>query len=128
MEIHPKFNDYFDLSEFDSPDLKGSGALKMNSDFLYKLTEARIFANIPFRITSGYRSPKHNKKVGGEPNSSHTKGYAADIVAATSAQRFLIVSAALKAGLNRIGVGKYYVHVDSDPTLPTNVMWDYYDK
>lgn len=128
MEIHPRFDDYFDYKEFDSPDFKGSGATKMNKDFLYRLTEARMFANIPFRVTSGYRTAKHNKRVGGELNSGHTRGYACDIVAATSAERFIMISAFLKAGFNRIGVGRYYVHVDSDPNLPVNVIWDYYDK
>lgn len=31
-------------------------------------------------ITSGYRDPEHNKRVGGAKNSYHTKGMAADIV------------------------------------------------
>lgn len=33
----------------------------------------------PIRITSGYRSPKVNKAVGGANNSDHLYGYAADI-------------------------------------------------
>ncbi len=125
--LHPRFDEFFDHDEFDSPDSKGSGKLKMQNDFLGKLVETRIIANIPFRITSGYRTPKHNKKVGGEANSAHTKGYAADIVARTNVERFIIVSAALKVGFNRIGIGNSYVHLDNDPSLPKNVMWDYYD-
>ena len=31
------------------------------------------------RINSGYRTPEHNKKIGGATNSQHTKGEAADI-------------------------------------------------
>ncbi len=31
-------------------------------------------------VTSGYRCPDHNKKVGGAPNSQHLQGIAADIV------------------------------------------------
>ena len=31
------------------------------------------------RINSGYRSPEHNKRVGGSPTSQHCKGEAADI-------------------------------------------------
>lgn len=33
----------------------------------------------PIRVTSGYRCPELNKKVGGAKNSSHLYGYAADI-------------------------------------------------
>jgi len=32
------------------------------------------------RINSGYRTPEHNRKVGGSPTSDHIKGCAADIV------------------------------------------------
>jgi hypothetical protein len=65
----------FNLSEFDSPDLTGSGS-KMNPDFLLKLDKARGIAGVPFKINSGYRTESHNKKVGGTPNSAHTKGFA----------------------------------------------------
>ena len=42
-----------------------------------------IFAAIPqamFRFTSGYRSPAHNKAVGGVPNSYHLTALAGDFV------------------------------------------------
>lgn len=32
------------------------------------------------KINSGYRSPKHNAKIGGAKNSQHLRGMAADIV------------------------------------------------
>jgi uncharacterized protein YcbK (DUF882 family) len=60
-------------SEFDSPDEKGS-YINMDVDFLNKLAEARKIASIAFKITSGYRTPKHNEKVGGVPSSSHVRG------------------------------------------------------
>jgi uncharacterized protein YcbK (DUF882 family) len=34
----------------------------------------------PIRINSGYRSPQHNRKVGGATKSRHVVGDAADIV------------------------------------------------
>lgn len=45
-------------------------------------------------VTSGYRSPEHNKEIGGAPNSNHTKGTAAlpgamDIGGAASALKTL---------------------------------------
>ena len=35
--------------------------------------------------------------------------------------------AALKVGFKRIGVGKTFIHLDDDMTLPQNVIWNYYE-
>ena len=115
---------YFKLSEFDSPDMVGSGEA-MDREFLSKLDQARSLCDIPFRITSGYRSEAHNLKVGGVSNSSHTKGLAADIACTNSSARHIIVSALLKVGLNRIGVADTFIHVDRDSSKPANVIWTY---
>jgi len=115
---------YFKLSEFDSPDMVGSGEA-MDKEFLSKLDQARSLCDIPFRITSGYRSEAHNLKVGGVSNSSHTKGLAADIACTNSAARHIIVSALLKVGLNRIGIADTFIHVDRDSSKPANVIWTY---
>jgi hypothetical protein len=40
----------------------------------------REFLGYPVMVTSGYRSPKLNAAVGSKPTSSHTSGYALDIV------------------------------------------------
>ena len=115
---------YFKLSEFDSPDLVGSGEA-MDMEFLSRLDQARSLCDIPFRITSGYRSEAHNRKVGGVSNSSHLKGLAADIACTNSAARHIIVSALLKVGLNRIGIADTFIHVDRDSSKPANVIWIY---
>jgi zinc D-Ala-D-Ala carboxypeptidase len=115
---------YFKLSEFDSPDMVGSGEA-MDKEFLSKLDQARSLCDIPFRITSGYRSKAHNLKVGGVSNSSHIKGLAADIACTNSAARHIIVSALLKVGLNRIGIADTFIHVDRDPSKVANVIWTY---
>ena len=69
---------YFNFEEFDSPDEIGSGLPKcqggkMDLDFLHKLDEARTIAGVPFKITSGYRTPEHNAICGGRVGSSHLK-------------------------------------------------------
>ena len=46
---------YFKFSEFDSPDKPESGK-DMDGTFIQLLDKARGIANIPFRITSGYRT------------------------------------------------------------------------
>lgn len=115
---------YFKESEFDSPDLKHSGS-KMKPDLLDKLNKARHIAGVPFKITSGYRTPKHNKKIGGVPQSSHLKGLAVDISCSYSTDRFKIVNALLDAGINRIGIAKTFIHCDVDCDKHENVIWVY---
>ena len=43
----------------------------------YKIT---VFKNAKITITSGWRSPAYNRKIGGAANSYHTKGLALDFV------------------------------------------------
>ena len=116
---------WFNYSEFDSPDDPGSGN-NMDQDFLEMLDEARSRAGVPFMITSGFRTEEHNASVGGKRDSAHLQGCAADIVACTSRDRFLIVTALLEAGFDRIGIGEDFVHVDSSWDKPSNVVWTYY--
>jgi len=115
---------YFKLSEFDSPDMVGSGEA-MDKEFLSRLDQARSLADTSFRITSGFRTLEHNKKVGGVENSSHTIGHAADIACTDSVKRHKIISSLLKVGFTRIGIAKTFIHVDNDPSKPANVTWVY---
>lgn len=72
---------YFTLSEFDSPDMEGSGS-NMDATLLDMLDSLREHYGKPIRITSGFRTEKHNAAVGGVPDSSHMRGYAVDIACA----------------------------------------------
>jgi uncharacterized protein YcbK (DUF882 family) len=116
--------EHFTLSEFDSSDLPGSGE-RMDKDFLKLLDKARTIANTPFKINSGYRTVKHNKKVGGKPGSSHTQGLAADIHCNDDTSRSLIVQALIEVGFTRIGIAKTFIHVDNDKTKNSNRIWVY---
>lgn len=113
---------YFKLSEFDSPDLPGSGK-NMNPETLAMLDHARDIAGVPFRINSGFRSKAHNTKIKGVPNSSHTKGYAADIHAPDGANKASIIEGLVKAGFKRLGVYENFIHADNDPDLPSPQLW-----
>lgn len=115
---------YFTPTEFDSADLPGSGE-RMDPDFIGRLDFARALAGIPFRITSGYRTPEHNKDAGGSPTSSHLVGLAADISARTNRHRWEIVSALIAAGFTRIGIAKTFIHVDQDPAKNHSRIWLY---
>jgi hypothetical protein len=94
--------------------------------FMFKLDVARGIAGIPFVINSGHRCKKHNKEVGGEPDSAHLV-IAADIEAETSSERFTIVDSLRKAGFSRIGLSQKFICVDDDKTKPKNLIWLYKD-
>jgi uncharacterized protein YcbK (DUF882 family) len=122
--LNKNFHLYFEYNEFDSPDVEGSYD-QMNVQFLNKIAYARKLAGCGFKITSGYRTPEHNAKVGGVPSSSHTVGRACDIYAPTSRQKFLIISSLIESGFTRIGVAKNFIHVDDDPSKAEDVIWTY---
>ena len=114
---------YFSLAEFNCPSLSDSGK-NMDINFIYKLEHARELAGIPFRITSGYRTKERNQQVGGVSNSSHLIGVAADIAVGGGHDRYVILSALIKAGFRRIGVAKTFIHADTDDSKP-NSVWTY---
>jgi len=71
----------------------------------------------PIKINSAYRSPAHNKAVGGVKNSMHVKGKAADIVVTgvTSTQLAAVIFKLIEQKkISQGGVGIYpnFVHYD----------------
>lgn len=117
---------YFNASEFRrcSPACDIS---QMSPAFLALLDRVREAAGIPLVLNCAYRSVAYEKKKGRSGNSAHTRGLAVDIRCNTSANRYKIIRAALECGISRIGVGKTFVHLDSDPSLVQGVIWDYYE-
>ena len=99
----------------------------MDGDFLALLDCVREAAGIPLVLNCAYRSQAWEKAHGRTGNSAHTRGKAVDIRCNTSQNRFKIVRAAIGWGIRRIGIGKTYVHLDNDDTLPQGVVWHYYD-
>jgi len=109
----------FSLSEFKSKDgAETPDAVKGNLLILAQnLQVLREYFGEPIEINSGYRSPEHNKKVGGAKNSTHLKGLAADIeiVSISPRQVFAAIEALTKAGKMKEGGLKAYatfVHYD----------------
>lgn len=98
---------------------------KMQPEFLALLDECRHRANIAFKITSSYRDPEHNRRVGGAPNSMHLQGRAVDIACNNPAARWIIIKAAIELGLS-VGIMEQALHLDNRDSKP--VVFDYYKK
>jgi len=105
----------------------GCSLQDMSQDLMDKLDQCRALAGVPFVLTSAYRDPEKNKKVGGVDKSAHTKGLGVDIACTNGAMRYIIFVNAINVGFNRIGLGKNFVHLDIDKTLPQKVIFDYYE-
>jgi len=115
---------FFTLSEFDSPDAKGSGQ-NMDPVFLQQLDRARDLAGCPFVVNSGYRTKSANQKAGGVLDSAHLSGLACDIATPDSNTRHRVLYGLISAGFNRLGIGENYIHVDRDKSKAPNVAWLY---
>lgn len=117
---------YFHPSEFECKCGCGLGLKDMKSDLLMMLHVMRRMADIPFIINSAVRCKNYNASNGWSKTSSHLGGYAIDIRCKTSRNRLILVNSALKVGFKRIGIGKDFIHVDTDYTKDQGVIWNYY--
>lgn len=104
---------HFKIREFAQKDGRCDKVL-IDSELVEVLEDVRTHFNKPVIITSGYRTPEYNAKVGGAKNSQHTKGTAADIqvkeVPADKVQKYL-----KHKYKNKYGIGSYwtYTHIDT---------------
>ena len=64
---------HFTEDEFNHPE-------ELEPAFLLLLDNIRDIADTPFFLTSDYRTPDENKRVGGSPTSLHMAGAAVDFV------------------------------------------------
>ena len=58
---------------------RGTGAIKINTEAMDKLQALRDRLGKPLIVRSAYRSPEHNRAVGGATRSKHLDGAAFDI-------------------------------------------------
>ena len=93
---------------------RGTGKLLIVPQAMDKLQLLRTKLGKPMIINSGYRSPEHNKAVGGAKGSMHMQGIAFD-VRMDNHNPDTYIAAALAVGFN--GIGTYpkqnFVHVDA---------------
>lgn len=78
-----------------------------------KLNEIRQAFGKPILVNSGYRSPEHNRRVGGAENSYHVQGLAADIRPKSKKDlpRLQELCDRLNPG-GGVGFYKTFVHID----------------
>jgi uncharacterized protein YcbK (DUF882 family) len=117
-KTHP-VAEFFLLSDFHSKD--GVQVPVEYYDNLQKLMDnldvLRRYLNAPILINSGYRSPAHNRSVGGKKDSQHLYGKAADIRSNTFKPREIAaaIEKLIKEGkMLQGGLGIYptFIHYD----------------
>jgi uncharacterized protein YcbK (DUF882 family) len=119
---------YFKDSEFACK--CGCGFCKPDGKLLETLDVIREALGRPVVVTSGCRCPKHNENVGGEPNSNHLRGDAADIqcpgVSADSVWQTVMKLYRLGKLPLLAGLGRYdtFNHVDVAPKRAKLREWD----
>ena len=108
---------HFKLSEFACPCCR---RVMLHPKLLVKLIELRKIIEKPVYITSGYRCPKYNQKVGGVVNSYHCIGLAADIKV-KDINLINLLEICENIGFGGIGFyeKKNFLHLDVRPTKRT---------
>jgi zinc D-Ala-D-Ala carboxypeptidase len=95
---------------------RGTGKLLMNEAALDKLQALRDRLGKPLIVRSAYRSPEHNRAVGGAKGSKHLEGVAFDIAMANH-DPVAFEAAARAVGFK--GFGYYprsgFIHIDLGP-------------
>ena len=102
------------------PKCAGHGSIVIAPEALDKLQVLRKIIGKPLVINSAFRSPSHNKAIGGEPNSKHLLGIAFDI-SLNGHDRYRLTHAAEEVGF--MGIGQYdtWLHTDA---RDTPARWD----
>lgn len=92
-------------------------------ELIQALQQLRDKLGFPLHINSCARCEKHNKKIGGSPNSQHVKGLAVDIstICLSGAQISNLRAFASELGFRGIGRYDRFLHID---LRPSEAIWD----
>ena len=121
MSSHWDAYRYFKRHEFECK--CGCGRADMDPAFVALLGRLRDSVGWPLIVTSGFRCPEHDMAIGGKGN--HSTGLAVDLATAGTKERYAIIKWAMANGIERIGVGDGFVHLDNVPHKPRPVLWTY---
>lgn len=89
------------------------------------LVVRRLLGNDPIIISSGYRSPKLNKVVGGSNTSAHTKGWAVDFTCPSFGSPLEIAKAIAESDIKfdqLIHEFDSWVHISFDPQMRNQLL------
>ena len=101
----------FKVKEFKCQD--GSDVILIAPDLVTVLQKIRTHFGRPVKLNSAYRTPSHNKKVGGETFSQHQYGTAADIVVTGVAPKKVAAYVeTLMPKSGGIGIYSNFTHLD----------------
>lgn len=112
----------FYLYEFESRDTQ---EVKIDPVMINLNQAFRDRVGIPYTPNSAYRTPEHNKRVGGSPKSQHLTGKAIDIPLLKGYTIEEMAGIAEELGFTGIGLYRNFIHVD---TREEKARWDFRNK
>ncbi len=116
---------YFTVEEFAC---KHCGKVIIDSRIVETVQRLREYLQKPVMVTSAYRCPVHNRRIGGVKNSAHVRGYALDVKCTNSEDRERILEFLMVHVVRRIGIHPKFIHFDIDPSKPSPRVWLYGER
>lgn len=114
QEGKKRLSAHFTVGEFACGD--GTDVVLVDDRLVLILETIRTRFDRPMRIHSGYRTPGHNRKVGGAAHSQHLLGTAADVsMAGVSPAEVAAFARQLMPDWGGVGTYKTFTHIDVRP-------------
>lgn len=122
VEAHDRVMDFFNWKKrwpnFTAAELrsKGNGDLRIHYETLDGMQKLRTMLKRELPVSSYYRDPAYNLKVGGEPESYHLSGRAFDTpVLNTALGRMSLIHLGTLCGFKGFGGYATFTHLDTGP-------------
>ena len=110
VDGNKKITEHFKLKEFAC---KNSEAIIISEKLCYILEAIRAHFEKPVTVTSGYRTPEYNAKIGGAVKSQHILGLAADIkINGVAPDDIASYARTLMPTYGGIGIYSTFTHID----------------